>query len=232
MTPARMTPSRMPAPAATRAIVALVLAIAVAAVLFVGFPALDLAISQAVYLGERRFWLTDSAFAQAVNRATPKVVWATSVAIILAMAAGVAWRVPGLAFRRMLFLALSFALGPGLVVNGVLKAFWGRARPNDVAEFGGAAQFSPALIPADQCGSNCSFVSGDVAVAFAFVAVALVLPARWRGAGVTAALLLGTGVAALRLMQGAHFLSDVVFAALFTLLPIAVLARLLLAERG
>lgn len=220
---------------ANRAILVLVLAFIAAAAIFVGAPAIDLAASQAVFLGERRFWLTDSAFAIAVNKATPKVVWVASAAIILGMIAGASWRIRGLEFRRMLFLALSFAIGPGLVVNGVLKEYWGRARPNDVAAFGGPAQFSPALVPADQCDSNCSFVSGDVAVAFAFVAVAVLLPARWRPAGIAIAFLLGIGVAALRVLQGAHFLSDVVFAALFTLLPIAVLARLLLpsgAETG
>lgn len=221
----------MTRPGSARAIVWLVLAVAAAAVVFVGFPAIDLAVSEALFFGERRFWLTDSAFAVAVNKATPKVVWVTAAGIILAMIAGLVWRVRGLEFRRMLFLALSFAIGPGLVVNGLLKEFWGRARPNDVAAFGGPAEFSPALIPADQCDSNCSFVSGDVAVAFAFVALAMLMPARLRAAGLVFALLLGTGVAVLRVAQGAHFLSDVAFAALFTLLPIAILARLLLADR-
>ena len=66
---------------------------------------------------------------------------------------------------------------------------------------------------------------------FAYVALAVVLPLRWRPLGVAAALALGTGIAALRVLQGAHFLSDVVFAALFTLLPIAVFAQLLLHPR-
>ena len=55
----------------------------------------------------------------------------------------------------------AFCFGPGLVVNGVLKAFWGRARPSQILEFGGAAQFTPPVQIADQCARNCSFVSGE-----------------------------------------------------------------------
>lgn len=211
-----------------RAIVGLALATLAAAILFVGFPEIDLAVSRALFLGERRFWLTDAPFALAVNAALPTIVLATVAAILCAAVVGRIRRVPALAFRRMLFLVLSFATGPGLIVNVLLKEHWGRARPNDIADFGGAARFTPALIPADQCPGNCSFVSGDVSIAFAYVAIALLLPPRWRLAGIAVALCFGSFVAMLRLMQGAHFLSDVVFAALFTLLPIAIFARLLL----
>jgi lipid A 4'-phosphatase len=212
-----------------RAIVALLLATIAAAVLFVGWPGIDLAVSRALFLGERRFWLTDAPFALAVNAALPTVVLLTVAGILCAAVIGRVRRIPALAVRRMLFLVLSFAVGPGLIVNALLKEYWGRARPNDVAAFGGTARFTPALIPADQCAGNCSFVSGDVSIAFAYVAIALLLPARWRMAGIAGALSFGIFVAALRLLQGAHFLSDVVFAALFTLLPIAIFARWLLA---
>jgi len=213
-----------------RAILGLGLLTLAAAALFLVFPGIDLAVSRALFLGERRFLLTDVGFARAINAATPWVVWIT-VAAILGLGAVVVFgrrAVLGLDRARIAFLCLSFAVGPGLIVNLLLKEHWGRARPNDVVDFGGTAQFTPALLPADQCASNCSFVSGDVAVAFAYVAIALLLPARWRGAGVAAALLLGVGIAALRLMQGAHFLSDAVLAALFTLLPMALFAQALL----
>ena len=49
-------------------------------------------------------------------------------------------------------------LGPGWVVNEALKNHWGRARPEQVSDFGGAQRFTPALQPADQCVKNCSFV--------------------------------------------------------------------------
>lgn len=216
-----------------RPILGLAAATIAAAVLFLGFPALDLAVSHEVSLGGRRFLLSDVPAARAVNAAMPWVVGTTVAAILLAAAVVALRRRPfrGLDGRRVAFLVLSFATGPGLLVNLLLKEYWGRARPNDIVDFGGTALFTPALLPADQCPTNCSFVSGDVAIAFAYVALALVLPLRWRPLGVAAALALGTGIAALRVLQGAHFLSDVVFAALFTLLPIAVFAQLLLHPR-
>jgi lipid A 4'-phosphatase len=214
-----------------RPVIALAVATIAAAILFVGFPGIDLAVSRAVFLGDRQFLLTESPVALAINAALPTIVLITVAAILGAAVAGRLWRIAAFEFRRMLFLVLGFAIGPGLVVNVLLKPNWGRARPNDIVEFGGAAQFSPALLPADQCAANCSFVSGDVSIAFAYVAIAMLLPARWRPAGIAAALLFGTGMGGLRLLQGAHFLSDVVFAALFTLLPIAILARLLLPGR-
>src|SRR5215210_6872158 len=38
--------------------------------------------------------------------------------------------------RAILFLLVTLALGPGLIVNVGLKDYWGRARPIDVPQFG------------------------------------------------------------------------------------------------
>jgi membrane-associated PAP2 superfamily phosphatase len=45
--------------------------------------------------------------------------------------------------RRCLFLILAVALGPGLLVNGLLKPGWGRPRPRQVEQFGGPRAFQP-----------------------------------------------------------------------------------------
>ena len=73
-----------------------------------------------------------------------------------------------------------FLLGPGLVVNAGLKAFWGRARPSNVIDFGGTAQFSPAWEISDQCSRNCSFVSGEGAGATALTIALLLILHRYR----------------------------------------------------
>ena len=74
-----------------------------------------------------------------------------------------------------------------------------------------AEKFTPPLIPSDQCDRNCSFVSGESASIFAlFFAAGLMGGARWRvllGTG----LALGTGAGLLRMAQGGHYLSDVIF---------------------
>ena len=48
------------------------------------------------------------------------------------------------------------------------------------------------------------------------------MPPPWRALAYGAALALGAGMAALRIMAGAHFFSDVVFAGVFTFLIIWV----------
>ena len=122
--------------------------------------------------------------------------------------------------RATVFLIATLALGPGLLVNGVLKEHWGRPRPIDVAEFGGAQHFVPWWSTKGDCPSNCAFVSGDVAGAFWTVAPAALAPPQWRALAYGAALAFGAGMAAIRVMAGAHFVSDVTFAGLFTFLII------------
>lgn len=133
--------------------------------------------------------------------------------------------------RSVLFLALGLALGPGLLVNVGLKDHWHRPRPVQVSEFGGSAEFRPWYRLDGACQKNCSFVSGEVAASAWLVAPASLVPAPWRVPAVTAALVVTAATAVLRVAFGGHFSSDVIFAALFTLLLVVGLhARLLRAE--
>jgi lipid A 4'-phosphatase len=118
--------------------------------------------------------------------------------------------------RGALFLILSFAIGPGLLVNGLLKEGWGRPRPSMVTEFGGDHVFRPWWDPRGTCDSNCSFVSGETSSAVWMTAPALLAPPGWRPVALGAALLYGAAIGAVRLIAGGHFLSDVIFAAIFT----------------
>jgi membrane-associated phospholipid phosphatase len=63
-------------------------------------------------------------------------------------------------------------------------------------------------------------VSGDVSGAVWTIAPAMLMPPPWRTLCVAAALTLGIGMAAVRMMAGAHFASDVLFAGVFTFLTI------------
>ena len=122
--------------------------------------------------------------------------------------------------RAILFLTMTMALGPGLLVNVVLKDHWARPRPIDVTQFGGTEHFVAWWDPRGDCPGNCAFVSGDVAGAFWTIAPAALAPPQWRALAYGAALALGTGMAALRVMAGGHFVSDVAFAGVFTFLII------------
>lgn len=131
----------------------------------------------------------------------------------------------------VVYLLAVFLLGPGLLVNGVLKEHWGRARPSQIVEFGGDKHYTPPLVIADQCGHNCSFVSGEASLGFAFGAFGFAArTSRRRRLGFAAGLGLGSAFGLLRMAQGGHFLSDVFFAGLFIFL-LAWLLHVLLVER-
>ncbi len=129
-----------------------------------------------------------------------------------------------------------FLIGPGLFVNAGFKAFWGRARPGNVVEFGGNAHFTPAWVISDQCAKNCSFVSGEGAGATALTIALLVILYRFRAPlgpvlyrmGQLAALMSLGFVGWQRVASGGHFLSDVVLSMLLVTLIAAILARLML----
>jgi membrane-associated PAP2 superfamily phosphatase len=111
-----------------------------------------------------------------------------------------------------MFLLLCFAVGPGLVANIIFKDHWGRARPMQVVEFGGDKSYTPPLTPSDQCARNCSFFSGEASAIFAlFFAAALVVP-QWSTGLIFVGILAGLADGTVRVLQGAHFMSDVLFA--------------------
>ncbi len=118
--------------------------------------------------------------------------------------------------RAALFLILSLVLGPGLLVNTVLKDHWSRPRPGMVTEFGGAMAFKPWWDPRGACDANCSFVSGETSSAVWLFAPALLVPVPWRYVAFAGVAVYAAGIAFMRLLLGGHFPSDVIFAAIFT----------------
>lgn len=116
--------------------------------------------------------------------------------------------------RAAIFLVLSMALGPGLVVNVVFKDHWGRPRPRDVHEFGGDRDFVGPWIkkPAD---NGNAFASGHASMGF-FLMVPYFLCRRrlrrWALLFVVLGLAYGGLMGVARMMQGAHFLTDVLWA--------------------
>ncbi|MCC7254238.1 phosphatase PAP2 family protein [Hyphomicrobium sp.] len=129
----------------------------------------------------------------------------------------------GLDQARCLFMIAVLVMGPGVVANLVFKDNLGRARPRDVVEFGGTKAFTPPLIPSRECPRNCSFISGEASSMFAaFFALALLLP-QYRLGLLIIGLAAGTLAGAVRIMQGAHFLSDVLFAGIFMAFTVSLL---------
>ena len=111
--------------------------------------------------------------------------------------------------RKLLYLFLVLALGAGLIVNVGLKDNFGRARPRDVAEFGGTKLFTPAFVISHECRTNCSFSSGDAAGGFFSIALVFAL-ARRRRVAMVAGIAVGVIESLARISSGAHFFSDTV----------------------
>jgi lipid A 4'-phosphatase len=198
--------------------IAIWLALAAAATaLFLLFPGVDLWTSGLFYRPGEGFFLKDWAVVRAVYVAVP---YLTQGILVLVLVALLWWLLRGrplfgLERRKMAFLVLALALGPGLLVNTVLKDHWGRARPSQIVEFGGERHFTPAPLPAGECERNCSFVGGHAAMGFYLVAFAFLTPAPHPRRVVAAAAVVAGALAGLvRIAQGGHFLSDIVFAGL------------------
>jgi lipid A 4'-phosphatase len=189
-----------------------VLATAAVIVLFRVVPEIDLWFQRFFWTAADGFFFKDSAFAtffyKGIRWATPVVAGVLAV-IVLHGLLGSSPRTKRWLKPSLVTLA-TIAIGAGLIVNVMLKDQWGRARPSQIVEFGGVMQFTPPFAMAEQCVRNCSFVAGHPSMVFAFFGLAL-FATRRRGLALAAVTVGGVLAGLGRIMQGGHFLSDVIF---------------------
>ncbi len=136
--------------------------------------------------------------------------------------------------RACVFLALLLVVGPGLIINSGFKSMWGRPRPSECEQFGGERRFVPVGVAVQQLKPNSSFPSGHAAIAFYWMAPGFVLVHRQRRLALAffaSGTAYGLAMGAIRISQGGHFLSDVLWAGAIVYLTGAVLARLVLHDR-
>jgi len=122
--------------------------------------------------------------------------------------------------RAALFLIVTLALGPGIIANGIFKQHSARMRPESITQFGGAGPFTPWWDPRGPCTENCSFVAGESSGAFWTLAPAALAPPQWRVIAYGGAMAFGAAMGVLRMVAGAHFFTDVVFAGVIMFLLI------------
>jgi membrane-associated PAP2 superfamily phosphatase len=112
------------------------------------------------------------------------------------------------------FLVIFLVLGPGILVNSLFKEYWGRPRPREIVQFGGKKEF---LQPWQKgiAHKGRSFPSGHSSAAFYLSAPYFVLRRRrpraastWMAGGI----IFGVVMSVARITQGAHFLSDILWA--------------------
>jgi lipid A 4'-phosphatase len=156
--------------------------------------------------------------------------WIIGVGGLLVFLASFFWAKLNACRDAGLFFALMLALGPGLLVNGILKPYWGRPRPHGTIPFGGTQPYLPVGQIAKEPG-GASFPSGHASMGFYLMAPAFMLYRRRPG---LAAMFMALGLAGgifmglARIVAGGHFASDVLWSAgivYFTGLGLAALFR-------
>lgn len=111
--------------------------------------------------------------------------------------------------RYFLVIVLTAILGPGLIVNSVLKNYWGRPRPRQAQEFGGLWDYRHITQPGIP-GRGKSFPCGHATMGFMFVT--LIYFRRQSPVlaytGAASGLVFGAIIGLTRTVQGAHYPSD------------------------
>lgn len=137
--------------------------------------------------------------------------------------------------RAGLFLGLMLLLGPGLIVNVGFKHLWGRPRPIQCVEFNGDKPFLPVGTWAGERSRNSSFPSGHAAVAFYLMAPGFIVGSRRPRLTATYFLggtAFGLSMGLTRVIQGGHFVTDVLWAGAFVYLTGVALSWLMLRKDG
>ena len=195
------------------------------------FPEIDLDTSKLFYSKAGGFFLGHDFFFQLVRQVGIDLSWIYGFVALGLVVAGIAFKAhrDGLV-RRGAFLIAVMALGPGLLVNLLLKDHWGRARPRNIIEFGGHLPYSRVWEIVPYCKINCSFVSGEAAATFSLIALVWIVPQRFRLKLAVPLLALVSLVSFDRVIVGGHFLSDMLLSWAIVLLVIIVLDRLMLSH--
>jgi lipid A 4'-phosphatase len=130
-------------------------------------------------------------------------------------------------YKKVIYVTLVCLLGPGLIVHQGFKDNFNRARPNHTIEFGGTLNMTSAFQISDQCEKNCSFASGHASVGFMFIALAFLLKGGARNQMAIFSVFLGFLIGASRIVEGDHYLSDVIFAGAIVYLTAFYLAKIM-----
>lgn len=128
------------------------------------------------------------------------------------------WKKIGPHWKTGVFLALLLIIGPGLIVNAIFKGHWGRPRPVEIVDFGGEQTYLPVW-QKGMAGQGKSFPSGHASIGYYLMAPFFFLypmgRKRWGLLFLALGLVYGTTMGIGRIVQGAHFASDVLWSAGF-----------------
>ncbi|MCW7754211.1 phosphatase PAP2 family protein [Desulfobotulus sp. H1] len=202
-----------------------VLSFLLSVLFFLAWPQVDIWFSSLFWTPEKGFFLRDHVVFRLIYLSVEWISYGMGVFLLLwAFAYGLHPFVRRMGGGRFLCSALLlFVLGPGLVVNLIFKDHMGRARPAQIEAFGGQADFVPPFVFSRECERNCSFASGHASVAAWLLCLVLLFNGYGKKVLVFLAGLYFVLVGMGRIVQGGHFLSDVIFAFLLVYVVAALL---------
>lgn len=195
---------------------------------FAKLPAVDLWVSQHYWRPEISFFAAQTPWVQFCYTYTPRIghsllgvsllllILAPWLAKMLAQRGGqraATWaHMVGFTWRRTaLSCLLVGVISSGLLVELTFKGLMGRPRPVQTIEFGGTQPFQGIFEVGSDPKRHKSFTSGHAAAGFSLMALGLVASPAWRRRWFFAGLFAGSVVGLGRIMQGGHYLSDVIF---------------------
>lgn len=174
--------------------------------------ALDLEVSHKLYQGKD---VESTPFLQWIYVWSPRVVMMGAAILLGIFAISVATGWMRSMQRPAVYIVLVVVIGCGVLINLTLKEVWGRPRPVQTVDFGGVKEFRPFYLPDfhPQGEPSKSFPSGHASGGFALFSLYF-LGRRYESRKVTVVGMLATGLAGgvlgyARIVQGGHFLTDI-----------------------
>ena len=208
------------------------LLLAIITIPFLIAPELDIWMTDLFHDAADGFWLKNLYLPYRLRRlgiVAPRLI---IILLVLFLIARLFW--PQLkkvfSLAPVLYLIAAAVIGPGLIVNGLFKAYWGRARPIQTDLFGGSSPFSEVWVVAGNCQNNCSFVSGEGAMSFWMLGLLLLLPIAWRKLSFWIIAAFVVLVSFNRILFGGHYLSDIFLSWAITAWTMAVLSIFLIRD--
>ncbi len=179
-------------------------------------PEWEIAVSAQFFDPNRGWIFNEYEWVQGIYFIGGKPALVLAISGVLILIGAFFWE-PLKAFRLVSgFFVISMILGPGLIVNAGFKDHFGRPRPRDIQQFNGDFEYMRVGQP-NWGGPGKSFPSGHASMGY-FIGIPYfifrkrnqILALGFLLAGVAGGALVGGG----RIVQGGHFLGDVIAAGL------------------
>lgn len=117
--------------------------------------------------------------------------------------------------RYFIFIVLTIIIGPGIIVQS-FKNTWGRPRPGEIVEFGGPYQYHTVFNPNFKLIGNPddgkSFPSGHSSIGFSLIVFYFIFKNKNKKIAYSSlffSIFFGCIMGTTRMIQGGHFVSDV-----------------------